>query len=122
MNPVDLWTPQGSTLVSSVIGGNNVETGESVTIHTFHFHDKETGRRSVIKIPVDPSVSQAHIEDMAAQALETWLIEIKTNGAKKKPTFNQRKEVGKAIREFRGYAQKRRESTNNKIYYSGVSI
>ena len=93
----ELWTPQGSTLVSSVIGGNNAETGESITIHTFHFHDKETGRRSVIKIPVDPSVSQAHIEDMAAQALETWLIEIKTNGAKKKPTFNQRKEVGLSL-------------------------
>ena len=117
---VELWTPQGSVLTSSVTGGNNAETGESITIHTFHFHDKESGRRSVVKIPADSSVSQSHIEDMAAQAFENWLTEIKTKGKVNKPTPEQRKEVGKAIREFREYAAKRRESTNNRIYYRGI--
>ena len=118
----ELWTPQGSTLVSSVIGGNNAETGESITIHTFHFYDKESGRKSVIKIPVDSSISQAHIEDMAAQALENWILEIRTDGKKKSPTPEQRKEAGKAIREFREYAFRRRESTNNKVYYKGTEL
>ena len=117
---VELWTPQGSVLTSSVKGGNNAETGESITIHTFHFHDKESGRRSVVKIPADSSVSQSHIEDMAAQAFENWLIEVKAKGKLKKPTPEQRKEIGKAIREFREYAEKRRESTNNKRYYKGL--
>ena len=118
----ELWTPQGSSLVSSDIGGNNAETGESITIHTFHFYDKESGRKSVIKIPVDSSVSQAHIEDMAAQALESWILEIRTDGKKKSPTPEQRKEAGKAIREFREYAFRRRESTNNKVYYKGTEL
>jgi len=120
VSPVELWTPQGSALTSTVIGGNNAETGESITIHTFHFHDKESGRRSVIKIPADSSVSQSHIEDMAAQSFENWLIEVKVKGKVNKPTPEQRKEVGKAIREFREYAAKRRESTNNKRYYKGL--
>ena len=119
---VELWTPQGSALTSSVTGGNNSETGEAITIHTFHFHDKESGRRSVVKIPADPSTAQAHIEDMAAQAFESWLLEVKLKGKINKPTPKQRKEVGKAIREFREYAAKRRESTNNKIYYKGTKV
>ena len=122
MSPVELWTPQGSALTSSIIGGNNAETGESITIHTFHFHDKETGRRSVVKIPADSTMSQAHIEDMAAQSFESWLLEVKLKGKVNKPTTEQRKEVGKAIREFREYAAKRRESTNNKVYYKGVKV
>ena len=117
---VELWTPQGSVLTSSVKGGNNAETGESIVIHTFHFHDKESGRRSVVKIPADSTISQSHIEDMAAQAFENWLIEIKLKSKVKKPTTEQRKEVGKAIREFREYASKRRQSTNKKIYYKGT--
>jgi hypothetical protein len=119
---VDLWTPHGSKLVTSQVGGNNAETGESIVIHTFHFHDKESGRRSVIKIPADSTVSQSHIEDMAAQAFENWLLEIRAKGKLNKPTPEQRKEVGKAIREFREYAAKRRESTNKKIYYKGTGI
>ena len=119
---VNIWTPHGSKLVTSDIGGNNTETGESITIHTFHFHDKETGRRSVVKIPADSTMSQAHIEDLAAQSFESWLLEVKLKGKVNKPTTEQRKEVGKAIREFREYAAKRRESTNNKVYYKGVRL
>ena len=57
---------------------------------------------------------------MAAQSFENWLIEVKVKGKVNKPTPEQRKEVGKAIREFREYAAKRRESTNNKRYYKGL--
>lgn len=118
----ELWTPHGSALVSSYAGGDNAETGESIIIHTFHFHDKETGRRSVVKIPADSTVSQAHIEDMAAQSFESWLLEVRIKGKINKPTPEQRREVGKAIREFREYAAKRRESTNKKIYYKGTRV
>ena len=118
----NLWTPHGSNLVSSQRAGNNTETGESIVIHTFHFHDKETGRRSIVKIPADSTISQAHIEDMAAQSFESWLLEVRMKGKINKPTPQQRKEVGKAIREFREYAAKRRESTNKKIYYKGTKV
>ena len=57
---------------------------------------------------------------MAAQALETFLIECRVTDSKKKPTAAQRKDIGKQLKEFREYAAKRRESTNNRIYYRGI--
>ena len=38
----------------------------------------------------------------------------------KKPTAEERKEIGKQLKEFKEYAAKRRESTNNRIYYRGI--
>ena len=120
MQPVELWTPQGSSLVSSNIGGNNAETGESITLYTFSFSDPVTGRSTTAIVHADPSMSVAHIEDMAAQALETFLIECRVTDGKKKPTAAQRKDIGKQLKEFREYAAKRRESTNNRIHYRGI--
>jgi len=119
---IELWTPQGSRLVSSNIGGHNAETGESITLYTFSFSDPVTGRSTTAIVPADPSMSAAHIEDMAAQALEKWLEDIRFNEKGKTPTLEERKEIGKSLREFKKYAEKRRESSNKKIYYSGVNL
>ncbi len=116
MQPVELWTPEGSTYVGGEDTGYNGETGVSIVVHTFQFHDPVTGRSQVVKIPADPTISQAHIEDMAAQVL----IECRVTDGKKNPTAAQRREIGKQLKEFREYAEKRRESTNNRIYYRGI--
>ena len=120
MNPLELWTPQGSTYLGGEDTGYNGETAVSIVVHTFQFHDPVTGRSQVVKIPADPTISQAHIEDMAAQALETFLIECRVKNSKKKPTEAQKREIGKQLKEFREYAAKRRESTINRIYYRGI--
>ena len=120
MNPVELWTPEGSTYVGGEDTGYNGETGVSIVVHTFQFRDPVTGRSQVVKIPADPTISQAHIEDMAAQALENFLIECRVTDDKKNPTEAQKKDIGKQLKEFREYAAKRRESTNNRIYYRGI--
>ena len=120
MNPLELWTPQGSTYLGGEDTGYNGETGVSIVVHTFQFHDPGTGRSQGVKIPADPTISQAHIEDMAAQALETFLIECRVKNSKKNPTEAEKIEIGKQIKEFRNYAEKRRESTNNRIYYRGI--
>ena len=112
-----LWTPQGVQHATANVVGRNVITAGRVVNHVFHFHDKVTGRRSRVAIPADESYSKAQIEDMAANALESWLLEVRAKGAAKVPTPEQRKDVGRQIREFRFYAQKRLESTNNRIYY-----
>ena len=117
---VELWTPQGSTYVGGDNTGYNAETGVSIVVHTFHFTDPETGRAQVVKIPADPDISQAHIEDMAAQALETFLIECRVKDKKKKPTAAEKREIAKQLKEFKEYALKRRDSTNNRIYYRGI--
>ena len=117
-----LWTPPGVTHVGGLltVHGFNTETGAHITIHTFHFHDKASGRRSVIKIPDDGTLGKAHVEDMAAQAFENWLVEIRTDGKKRAPSVPERKEIGKALEEFRQYASKRRQSTNQRIFYDGL--
>lgn len=122
MRELDLWTPQGSELSSTRTAGFNTETGESITLYTFSFSDPVSGRSTTAIIPADPSISPAHIEDMAAQALEKWLEDIRYNEKGKTPSVAERKELGKTIKEFKEYAEKRRESSNNKIYYSGVNI
>ena len=114
----DIWTPEGSTYAPPTYGGLSRETGDAYTIHTFHFHDKVSGRRSVTKIPAGPETSQAHIEDMAANALENWLLEVKAKTAgKHTPSHAERLQVGEALREFRKYAEKRRESQTGKVYF-----
>ena len=118
----DFWTPQGSSLVSSNIGGNNTETGESITLYTFSFSDPVTGRSTTAIIPADPSMSAAHIEDMAAESLEKWLGDVRFNQKGKTPTLEERKDIGKSLREFKEYARQRRQSTNNKIYYKGTNV
>jgi hypothetical protein len=117
----ELWTPKGSTLVGSGAGGRNAETGASIVVHTFRFHDKETGRSTIVKIPADPSISQAHIEDMAAQSLENWLAEVRAKGRKRKPTPEQRKEIGRVLNEFRQYTRRRRQSSSGVLYFKGVN-
>ena len=121
MRELDIWTPNGSELTNTEDDvGYNKETGESITLYTFNFSDPVTGRTTTAIVPADPSMSPAHIEDMAAQALETFLIECRVKDKKKKPTESQNREIGKQIKEFREYALKRRESTNNRIYYRGI--
>tara|TARA_R100000781_G_C4008015_1_gene102662 strand:+ start:163 stop:531 length:369 start_codon:yes stop_codon:yes gene_type:complete len=118
----ELWTPQGSTLTNTSVGGFNTETGESITLYTFSFSDPETGQSTTAIVPADPTMSAAHIEDMAAQALEQWLEDVRFKDKGKVPTDAERKDIGKQLNEFKKYAAKRRESTNNKVYYSGVSF
>tara|TARA_Y100001951_G_C11244029_1_gene242267 strand:+ start:369 stop:713 length:345 start_codon:yes stop_codon:yes gene_type:complete len=112
---VELWTPKGSTYVGET---QPSYSGVSITIHEFQFHDPVTDRRQLVKIPADSDVSIAHVEDMAAQALENFIKECRGFDIKKKPTPEQKKEIGKAVEEFRKYRAKRDESTSNRLYWS----
>ena len=116
----ELWTPQGSTYVGEDSAGFSGESGASIVIHTFEFHDRETGRSVVIKVPADPDVSQSHIEDMAAQSLETWLKEVREKGKINPPTVEERKELGRVVRDFKEHARRRSQSSNGVIHYKGT--
>ena len=52
------------------------------------------------------------------QALENFIKECRGFDIKKKPTPEQKKEIGKAVEEFRKYRAKRDESTSNRLYWS----
>ena len=119
----DLWTPTGTAYQGAAPVGYNKETGGAIFAHTITLQATDKfGKEHKMRVQVlaDKDTSQAHIEDMAAQALETFLIECRVTDGKKKPTAAQRKDIGKQLKEFREYALKRRESTNNRIYYRGI--
>jgi len=116
----ELWTPQVVTSHAVSPAGHNAETGGQIQSHIFRVHDPVTGKRHKFCVLADDETSQAHLEDMAAQAVDTWLTEIRQKDHKPAPNAGQRKEIGKILDEIRTNRIKRKESSNGKIYYSGL--
>ncbi len=112
-----LWVPEGSAVETPYVAGPDVDTGRQVVVHRFRFHDPRTGRSQVCHVPAHSDAPPSEIEDMAAQAFESFLVEVRGLGPLHRHTPEQRKETGAAIREFREYAAKRRQSATNRIYF-----
>ena len=116
----ELWTPTGVDYKGTAPVARSRETGLLIELCAFDFKYTDQygiAHRTKVIIPRDSSMSQAHVEDMAAQAYENFLIECKQKYTKRPPNIAERKEIGKALEDFRKAARKRRESSNNKIYY-----
>ena len=116
----DLWTPAGVDYQGIAPAARSKETGLVIELCTFEF--KYTDQFGVVHrtkaiVVRDSSMSEAYVEDLAAQSYESFLIECKQKYTKRRPNGAERKEIGKAIEDFRKSAVKRRQSTNNKIYY-----
>ena len=112
-----LWVPEGSAVEMPYVAGPEADFGKQVVVHRFRFHDPRTGRSQVCHVPAHPDAAQAEIEDMAAEAFESFLTDTRGLGPLQSHTPEQRKEIGAAIREFREYAAKRRRSAMNRIYF-----
>ena len=112
-----LWVPEGTAVEMPYVAGPDADTGRRVVVHRFRFHDPRTGRSQICHVPAHPDAAPAEIEDMAAEAFESFLREVRGLGPLQRHTPEQRKEIGAAIREFREYAAKRRQSATNKIYF-----
>ena len=50
-------------------------------------------------------------------AADSFAEEVRTKYTKRPPTAEERKEIGRALNEFRKYARQRIQSTNRKLYY-----
>ena len=112
-----LWVPEGSAVETPYVAGPDADTGKSVVVHRFRFHDPRTGRSQVCHVPAHPDAAPTEIEDMAAEAFESFLREVRGLEPLQRHSPEQRKEIGTAIREFREYAAKRRQSATNRIYF-----
>ncbi|MYB48706.1 MAG: hypothetical protein F4X72_05470 [Dehalococcoidia bacterium] len=112
-----LWVPEGSAVEMPYVVGPEADTGKSVVVHRFRFHDPRTGRSQVCHVPAHPDAAPAEIEDMAAEAFESFLTDTRGLGPLQSHTPEQRKEIGASIREFREYAARRRRSGMNRIYF-----
>ena len=122
-NIVDLWTPAGATYRGVASAGRNADTGGHVVTHRFMLKQKDKfgiEHKTTIAIVADESVSKAHIEEMVGNAFESWLIDVRMRHNKPAPTPEQRKEIGKILEQIRVNRNKRRGSSNNKIYYNGL--
>jgi len=116
----DLWTPAGATYNGSAPAGRLKSSGDIVEICKFKFkYIDQFGveRKELVFIPRTADMSKAHVEDMAAQGYENFLIEHKQKKRKRPATLAERKEIGRAIEDFRKSLRRRQQSTNNKIYY-----
>ena len=69
-----------------------------------------------VEIMADSGVSQAQIEEMMGNAAEKFMEEVRTKYNKRPPTPEEKKEIGKALNDFRSQALKRSRSTNKRIY------
>ena len=112
-----LWVPEGTAMEMPYVAGPDADTGRGVVVHRFRFHDPRTGRSQICHVPAHPDAAPSEIEDMAAEAFESFLREVRGLGPLQRHTPEQRKEIGASIREFREYAAKRRQSATNKIYF-----
>ena len=117
---LELWTPKGVTHKRVTPVGFNQETGEPIYEYTFIVHDEVTNRKQQFRVLVDETTSKAHIEEMVANAMESWLIDVRMKHSKPAPTPEQRKEIGKILDQIRTNQIKRKGSSNNKIYYHGL--
>jgi hypothetical protein len=79
-----------------------------------------TDKKHKFVILTDEDTSQAHLEDMVSNAVDRWLGEVRAKNHKPAPTPEQRKEIGKILNDIRSHNIKRRESTNNTLYYKGL--
>ena len=116
----ELWTPTGVTDYTVAPGGRNAETGGYVQQHIFQVHDPVTDKRHKFCVLADEDTSQAHLEDMVASAVDRWLTEVRQKDHKPAPTPEQRKEIGRILNDIRVSRLKRKESSNGRIYYSGL--
>ena len=116
----DLWTPAGVGYRGTAPAAVSKETGLVIELCTFEFkYTDQFGveHRTTAIIIRDSSMSQAHVEDLAAQSYENFLVECKQKYTKRPPNAAEKREIGKALEEFRRSARKRGQSTNRKLYH-----
>ena len=116
----DLWTPPGVTAHSVSPGGRNAETGGAIERHVFQVNDPVSGKKNRFLVLTDDETSQAHLEDMVSNAVDSWLREVRQKTNKPAPTLEQRKEIGKILDDIRIRRIKRKESSTGIINFTNL--
>ena len=80
-----LWVPEGSAVEMPYVAGPEADSGKQVVVHRFRFHDPRTGRSQVCHVPAHPDAAPAEIEDMAAEAFESFLTDARGLGPLHQP-------------------------------------
>ena len=119
----ELRTPTGTAHIGAAPVGRNAETGGRVIAHRFVLRATDkfgVEHTTPIIIPQDNGVSDAEVEDMLGHAAENFIREVREKYDKRPATDEEKKQIGKALNNLLQNANKRMQSTNGKIYYSGI--
>ena len=117
----DIWVPEGAVHNATAPLGLSVETARPITHHRFTLRGKDrwgvTHDERVIVVQ-HPDEGQAELDQKIGEATENFQTKLREGYEKRAPTMEERKEIGKIMDQIRLAAQKRRESSNNLIYYA----
>ena len=118
-----MWTPPGAAQLPPVLIGQGQKTldGKWIFNRMFTFTNPRNNRTQDVCI-LDNEMSDDMLATVIGEAWENFLRD--TDHLPAKPVFSvaRRQEIGRAIREVRENAVKRRESSNQKLYYDVVKV
>ena len=117
----NLWIPEGAYQDAPVLIGNGHKTLEGKWIFSRKITLRNpTNNRTQELCILDDELSGEALEQMVGEAYDNFLRDTNDRPAKRPPTREQRLEVGEALRNIRANSVKRKESSNNRIYYQGI--
>jgi len=116
----DIWVPEGAVHNATAPLGLSVETARPIIHHRFTLRGKDrwdvTHEERVIVVQ-HPDEGQAELDQKIGEATESFQTNLRERYEKRPPTLSEKKEIGKIVDQIRLSAIRRRESTNNLIYY-----
>ena len=124
-----LWTPTGVEYLQSWVVGIAEDEGTRAVKHEFRLAYK--GHIEYFSVLAGDDEDEAMIEDMAAMTAERAAAQLEVRDQIRSGRITPadlgninykqiRQDVAGAIRDMRNHSAKRRGSSNNKIYYSGL--
>ena len=118
-----MWTPPGAAQLPPVLIGQGQKTldGKWIFNRMFTFTNPRNNRTQEVCI-LDNELSDDALATLVGEAWENFLMDTDDLPAKPVFTVARRQEIGRAIRDVREQAAKRRESSNQQIYYPVAKI
>tara|TARA_R110002020_G_scaffold449253_3_gene662323 strand:- start:8784 stop:9152 length:369 start_codon:yes stop_codon:yes gene_type:complete len=116
----DIWVPNGAVHNVTAPLGLSVESARPIIHHTFTLRGRDRWgvvHQERIIVVQHPDEGQAELDQKIGEATETFQTKLRERYEKRPPTLEEKKEIGKVMDQIRIAAMRRRESTNNLIYY-----
>jgi len=116
----DIWVPNGAVHNVTAPLGLSIESARPIIHHTFTLRGRDRWgvvHQERIVVVQHPDEGQAELDQKIGEATETFQTKLRERYEKRPPTLKEKKEIGKVMDQIRIAAMRRRESTNNLIYY-----
>ena len=116
----DIWVPEGAVHNGTALLGLSVETARPITHHRFTLRGKDrwgvTHEERVIVVQ-HPDEGQAELDQKIGESAESFQTALREKYEKRPPTLSEKKEIGKVLDQIRIARDRRKNSSNNLIYF-----